>query len=572
MSNLARSHPASKFAGWAVCLALFAGLSLGRFDWNPALRSYAIRGYVPYLFFAVLFFPALYYVLADFGVAPAWRRFWCILLGVVYSCPHHWLGTDRFYRFRRGPLYWDCYQAGMPPPQPDWFWAAAHRLPAIPHEAVFFFLLLSTGFFVLIAWRKTHPAPSEARGRPVLPFAVFSLILFQTWLHLSMRSPYTYVPHYDQPAQVNYWHHKYLFEGAKGAVNGDYHIFCSAELMFLGAARPLVVWPGRLFPMFISSPWSAYINPYYVWIAINVLAWNLACIAIYYLALNEFGRHGAAFSALLMASAQGMIAYVAQPKIYVLAIAGVAILLALQQRLFEAKRPQPAGALLFGAVCALFLLTYENQPWLIGLVLIAHLRGFNMRWTSLSLALAFILDESFSILFQHLPRIWPIAGMWGPNPLDSITLLLVDLRAFEFMRRAMLSVTGFCSVMMHAFNFCLIPALGSFFLARAATKRCLAILAVGLPAFLTYTLFQMANSIYYTRYPRLVYQAYPLVYLLGGLCLARLFERPFFIGRLRPWAWAAILVVIFHFVWVNADVFGYPGIYYHWFYRTQQFG
>jgi hypothetical protein len=558
--------PVKKAACWAGCLALFAVLSAGRYDWSPTVWDFALRSYVPYLFFATLFFPALYYVLADLGIGRVWRRAACTFLGVVHSFPHHWLGTDRYYLFKRGPTYWSWAQAGMPLPEPDWFWGALHRLPDIPYEAPFFFLLLMVGLLAVGLWQKSRPSAVNLPWAGFLPFAVFAMILLQTWLHLSLRSPYTYISHYTQPAGAHFWFHDYLFEGAKGAVNSDYPIFRRAELLFLGDTHPLNVWPGRLFPMFLSCPWSAYINPYYVWIVFNVAAWGLACVAIYYLALNEFGPRCALYSTLFMTSAQGVILYVAQPKIYVFGITGVAILLALQQRLFEPIRFRPGNALLFGAICALYMLTYESQPWLIGLALIAWLRGFDLRWTLFSLLLALFLREWFTVLMNCLPQLGPENPFAASNPWDNIKEMLLGLDLTSFWHHSLYSLDGFCVLMTHAFNLCLIPALCGLFLIRPANTRHLALLAVGLPAFFTYTFFEMGASSYYTHTPRLVYQAYPLVYILCGLCLAKLSEYPRAVGWPRLGAWVAIFVIVLHFAWVNADVFGHPAIYYYWFF------
>ena len=562
--------PVKKAACWAGCLTLFAVLSVGRYDWSPALRDFAVRGYAPHLFFAALFFPALYYILADLGISGVWRRTWCAFLGVVYSFPHHWLGTDRYYLFRSGPTFWDWRDAGMPMPEPDWFWGALHHLPAIPYEAPFFVLFLIAGFLALKLWQKTRPSAATLPWARALPFVVFAIILLQTWLHLSLRSPYTYIPHYEQPAKNHYWYHDYLFKGAKGAVNLDYPVFRCAELVFLGDAHPLNVLPGRLFPMFLSNPWSAYINPYYVWIVFNVAAWSLSCVAIYYLAWNEFGPRCAFFSTLFMASAQGVIVYVAQPKIYVFGITGVVILLALQQHLFEPKRFRPMGALLFGVICALYMLTYESQPWIIGFALIACLRGFNVRWTLLSLLLTSLLCQGFAVLLNHLPQLTLRPAMVSNDPWDSIKDMLLGFHTTRLWRCSLRALNGFGIVMTHAFNFCLIPALCGLFLARSATKRYLALLSIGVPALLTYSFFDLGSS-FYIEFPRLVYQAYPLVYLLGGLCLAKLSAYPLSVRWPHLGIWASILVVFLYFAWANADVFGHPNIYYYWFYRTKTF-
>jgi hypothetical protein len=562
--------PVKKAACWAGFLALFAGLSVGRYDWSPAVRDYAVRGYAPHLFFAVLFFPALYYLLADLGIRRTWCRMGCAFLGVIHAFPHHWLGTDRYYLFKQGPTFWDWREAGMPLPEPDWFWGALHRLPDIPCEALFFLLLLGAGSFVLIVWRKAHPSVVAGPWGQILPFMVLALILIQTWLHLSLRSPYTYIPHFEQPSQNHYWYQDYLFAGAQGAVNRDYPVFLSAERIFLGDAQPLAVLPGRLFPMFISSPWSAFINPYYVWIVLNVIAWSLACRAIYYLALNEFGPRCAFFSTLLMASAQGVMVYVAQPMIYVFAISGVAILLAMQQRLFEPKRFQPMSALLFGSICALFMLTYESQPWLIGLALIACLRGFNVPWTLFSLSLALLLYKGFDVLINHLPQVGLQPALVGNNPWNNIKDMILGMHTTRLWRCSMRSLDGFRILMTHAFNFCLVPAFFGLFLVRSSPRRYLALLSIGVPALLTYSFFDMGGS-FYIQFPRLVYQAYPLIYILGGLCLAKLSEYPRSPCWPRIGLYAAIAAIFLYFVWANADVFGHPVIYYYWFYRGEGF-
>jgi drug/metabolite transporter superfamily protein YnfA len=190
-----------------------------------------------------------------------------------------------------------------------------------------------------------------------------------------------------------------------------------------------------------------------------------------------------------------------------------------------------------------------------------------MRWTSFSLLLALFLYKGFFILVEHLPQLTPQAAMVGPHPWDNINNLLLNLRVVELLRRSLLSLDGFCVLMVHAFNFCLVPALFGLLLARSATKHGLALLAIGMPALLTAAFFEMGTS-FYTQFPRLVYQAYPLVYVLCGLCLARLSDHQFSARWPRIGAWVAILAVLLHFAWVNADVFGHPVIYYFWFYRT----
>jgi hypothetical protein len=155
-------------------------------------------------------------------------------------------------------------------------------------------------------------------------------------------------------------------------------------------------------------------------------------------------------------------------------------------------------------------------------------------------------------------------------PWDNIKEIFTGLHTTRLCRYSLRSLDGFGIVMIHAFNLCLAPALGGLFVARAATKRYLALLAVGIPALLTYTYFDLGSS-FYIQFPRLVYQCYPLVYVLCGLCLARLSESRFAVSWPHIGMWTAFFVVTLHFVWVNADVFGHPAIYYYWFYRYKAF-
>jgi hypothetical protein len=338
-------------------------------------------------------------------------------------------------------------------------------------------------------------------------------------------------------------------------------------LAFLGYPRPLAVPTGRFFPMFISHPWTAFINPYYAWIVLNVAAWGVGCWAIYHLALKDFGSHCAFFSSLVMASAQGLIVYVAQPKVYVFAIAGIAVLLALQQQLFRPAHFRPAYALLFGTACALFLLTYESQPWLIGFLLIAYLRKYDLRWTLIAMIWAFSLYGLCNLAMNRLPQLETFSASVVSDPWVHIKWTIEGFHLVTLWKDSLRTLGDYGVVMIHAFGFCLAPALGGLWLLRSSPKRCLTLLAIALPGLLTYSYFDLGGSVYYRQFPRLVYSAYPLVYILAGFCLAKLAERRLSNRRPGLGIGLAVFAVVLNFAWLNADVFGCPGIYRYWFYR-----
>src|SRR5439155_757071 len=68
---------------------------------------------------------------------------------------------------------------------------------------------------------------------------LYTLILFQTWMHLSMRSPAVYVSHFVAPVERASWYHGYLFPNAKGAVNLEYPAWRVLEENFMGVSQPM---------------------------------------------------------------------------------------------------------------------------------------------------------------------------------------------------------------------------------------------------------------------------------------------------------------------------------------------
>src|SRR5205823_6356943 len=100
-------------------------------------------------------------------------------------------GLDQYYFHLSHTLFTDWRTPGLPTPEPDWFPGALASLPAIPYEVPFFLLLFAVGTLLIhrLAKSPRFPLPRTAA------LIFWGLILLQTWLHLSLRSPYTYIPH-----------------------------------------------------------------------------------------------------------------------------------------------------------------------------------------------------------------------------------------------------------------------------------------------------------------------------------------------------------------------------------------
>lgn len=545
-------------------LGLFAGLVLlyGRYDWSPEGTPFSFRSYVLSAFFLVLFLPIFHFFLKLWVRDQRIAKILTGVTGIVFTLPYQWLGL-RAYLYPP-VFYFDCHAPGLPRPSLQWLPDGFQRPPSIPYEAFCFGLLLGLGLCAI--GLKTSLRSKQGKWS----LAIFLLLLLQAWLHLSMRSPYTYIPHFEQPPANDYFYVFYLFPGAQGAVNMDYWIFRYAEEMFIGANRDLPILANRMFPAYLASQLGSFINPYYIWLFLNVGFWGLGVFSVYYLGRQVFGKNEGFFAALIMASAQGIILYVNQPKGYTVAISGIAILLAAQCFLLHGSRPSLQNTLIFGVLFGLFSLCYEGQPWIIALPLMARALGLDWRRTLAAVVLGFSISSFFLWMLNHIGHVIinPSLALVG-NPVHPVDHVVNMIKGGEFRKifhLLFVAKNSFIDVMKHAFPLVLIPAVLGFFLAQGKRKYLFTLL---IPALMTWFLMELGESSYYVQFPRLVYSAYPSIYLAAGVLLALIFRRvrvasvP---GLGQGLAWLFILT---NFVYMNLDVWGYPDIYYSWFYRDQ---
>src|SRR5581483_958126 len=176
-----------------------------------------------YMFVLVL--PTLYYTLQYFLPTRRGVNIVTGIVGLLLVMPYRWLGLHAYYGTTSETPYGQPWTSpDLPLPQADWFPRALRNLPAIPHEGLLFLglLLLGAGTSAWM-WRRAGESGASPGKHLLLAFlGIYSLILLQTWLHLSLRSPYTYLCHYEKKVEANYWYHHYLFADGKGAVNTDY--------------------------------------------------------------------------------------------------------------------------------------------------------------------------------------------------------------------------------------------------------------------------------------------------------------------------------------------------------------
>ena len=365
---------------WVWTASLLIGLILlwGRYDWRGALQASAI-GYACSAFFLVILLPVVHYtgrLLLRDGRGPVAIT---IVLGFVLTLPYRWLGLDRFSINSSFPV--TLATPGSRMQSFDWFPGAFHNLPAIPHEGPLFIGLAMLGVLAVLYLRQRHP---ESQRLIWAGLGLWVLILVETWLHLSLRSPLTYAGSLHGP---NAWPVYYLFPGERGAVNGDYPVHRAIEALFLGLPGHLLL-ARRAFYYYISSQASYFINPYYVGLVLNTTLWFAAVISAYGFMREIHGERVARITAVLVASGTGFIYYVAQPMSYMAGYALCIILIFLFERIVVGGAGSTWELILFGGA---------------------------LGWLRLSTRVCFPFTSSSSVLASSAAC--PLDACWPPFPL-----------------------------------------------------------------------------------------------------------------------------------------------------------
>jgi hypothetical protein len=334
---------------WFLSLIVALAVLSGRYDWSAQVAQYSLRGYLSSAYLLVVLIPTAYYTVRK--LVPGQSKLAlaaAMAIGIVCTLPYQWLGLSAWYYFRDRPTWWHLDMPGVATPEFDWLPGALQRLRSMPHEVLFFLSLGALGLGLALICRRLVCAGEDARRvcqwrYLVLVIGLFWLILLQTWLHLSVRSPYTYYLPFARPewaARYDYWFAVYLFPDRQAAVNADYHLFRALEEHFTGnpGDRNLMMLR-RALPFYISSQFSYFVSPYYVFLVLNVVLWGLAAWSVYRFVSVLWHQRVAVYAAVLVASGSGFIYFVAQPMSYLAGYASIAIIIYVFESLLP-KGPQ----------------------------------------------------------------------------------------------------------------------------------------------------------------------------------------------------------------------------------------
>jgi hypothetical protein len=495
-----------------------------------------------------------------------WHRWATAFVAIVFSLPYRWLGLEQWYYYRNRPQWIDWRDPSVPAPGLSWIPKAEFFREQIPGEFVFFLVLLGliTGFgLVYISERKRMGIPLSSSI--IGPVAAIALLPVATAaLHLSLYSPSTYVSHFSQPPAANFWYHSLLFPNGMGAVNADYFQFRSIEDLFLGAPRPVSgMLASRPFPLYISSQFTSFVNPMYVMLAMNVLCWIAACLAMRDYVSGHFDERTANAAAMLLASAPGFAMFAAQPPTYIWGYAAVILATWMHWRICCRPNGGVRDYLYFGGLLGLAFLTYDLFALLVYLIGYEVLYRRSAGKILLSSSVALAIYTAFGVLTSRMPSIVPdarnsnflsVSAHNFAEHLSSFPLALANYDAW-----AGLAASYFRNVANAFFVFPFLAAVSGIFLIRRSEHlRLTGLLA--LPSFCAFAFLYFGRTELAT-FARLTFVAYIAVYALCGIAVSRLSERLRRFSRFAPALamWAAVAA---NAALTNADVFGYPWLYY----------
>ncbi len=562
---------------WIALLGAGLVLLHGRYDWSPETAGFARRGWLSSGYLLVATLPTLYWLVHLLSGSRTMASRAVFVVATVATLPYRWLGLQGLYYDLTLPPTWE----GPEVPTVDWLPGAFAHLSSMPYELTFFALLTCAGLAVAagISWGRGQPL------RPAWP-ALFLLLVVQTWMHLSLRSPYVYITRHERPPAEQNWYVTYLFPGGQGAANADYlGFFRPMDDHFMGTpveTHPIVI--RRSYVHWITTQVSYFVSPYYVYLVVNVVLWFLACLSTHRLAQVICGPAVARFSALFVATGPGFIMYVAQPMSYVAAHAVVAmVFLTLERALARDALRGWADVAGFGATLGLASMVYDGMPALWpGLLLYGWVRRASLHRLSVAIGLAWSIGAGFLALQERVldVDVRSLHGHYHDAVWTGLARMMRSPEIGETYVTIQRGLRAWLASMVNAFF--VVPvllALGGMLLLQGQ-RRALAVSALGLPSLIAVLVLQVGGAHWgdatgggvfpLAEFPRFAYIAYPAVYLLAAICIVEsraALRRASGDALVRaaadalPWAALALVLVL-----ANIDAFGYPQMYYLFYY------
>ena len=574
------NNPAAKrgtFSDWAKVLALLlvgAVLALGRFNWAAnsalALRSWTMSG-----FFSGLLLIGTYAMARAFALTSR-RGFWPLLTAasVLLNLPHRWLGLTKFFYLSKYPLVYRLTKEWLP----EWLGQVRPATPWNSTDAIYLILLATTGLTWLgVVFRRRKLQASRPPGAATGKLAGFFLLLFavmtvESWMHLSNRSPYSYIPHYEQPASANHLYNYEMLPDGRGIVNADFGYFVRLEELFQGnGAEPPMLLIRRAFPFYLSVHLSYFLGSYHAFLILNLLLWLGAAAAIYFFCRDlTKSNMVAAIAAGLVACAPGFIMYATQPMSYLPGYAILAVTIFLYHRLVTVTRLTGVPAILaMGILIGLTGLTYDNFAWVLFFTAYALLHRVSVLRIVAGLVIAAAIYAGFLLLIFQVFKLPPERS--NDQHMGAAIQQVYELfRHPEFARIAPLakSYLGIYFTQVLQVNFYLPVGLAACGLFCATNRLRLCAVTLLLPSLGTFFFMHFGGS-YLASLSRFNYPCYPAIILLAAVAVGRGVDYWLARGQRVAAGLTAGLPIAAVAVLGNIDAFGFlPQLYYHFYWQT----
>lgn len=554
-----------------ILLIVSLTMALGRYDWSAAsgvaLRSWGLSAY----FFCLI--AGGIYAAARALSLDVRRYFWPALCGLaaMLNLPYRWLGLVRFFYSPHG--------SGLENPfVPEWIGRGASAIAWNSTDALLAGLLAATGF----AWFATrrvgaHLAP---KGRPILGFflLLFAFMTVETWLHISNRSPYTYITHYEQPESAHYVYGSYMLPGSRGAVNNDAGYFLELEDLFQGnGPGPHMLLVRRSFTFYLSSHLSYFLGDYHSFLLLNLLFWLAAAAGMYFFVRDVTGSSLAASSAAgFVACGPGFIMYAAQPMAYLSGFAVLAIAAYLYHRLATATGLRSLAAMsAAGIVIGLTLLTYDNFAWILFFIGYARFVRAPLSRAFAAVLIGAAIYAGYLVLVFHVFKL-PPADHANDRYMGDAARHALDLIRRPSGAKILPLVSGFFGnylsqvIQVNFYVPAIVGVLGLFLASEDSRARTIALLLL-LPSAAAFALLYFGES-FLASYCRFNYASYPGIVLLAALAVDRSSKN--LKNRGSPRLACLILALPFALcvLLANIDAFGFmPHLYFHFYFSSGGF-
>jgi hypothetical protein len=551
---------------WVAVLGAGVILIAGRFDWRPSHYDNSKTAFILSGYLFIFTVPLVYFVTRALVRSRRVAVGLTTVVWLIFSLPYRWLGLDHWYYYAHRPYFYTAAQVPITP-STTFLPGGLDQLPDFPLEAIFFGGLAVAAIVIAsIRWWRGRATGSSRRNLLLaLSVVAFCAILAQTFLHTSMRSPYTYVPHYEQPEAKNYWYQDYMFADGTGAVNADQSAHGAIEQYFHGVDRTgsnMII--RRPFAGYVTAQFSYFVNSYYIYVLINIGCWFVAVVCGYLLALRLAGERVALVFAVLIATGTGFVLFVANPASYMIAFTLVLAALYLFERLVVDSPRNIWRYLVFGGVLGLFSLVYDFYTIFPVLLAYGYVRKVRLRLLLGSLACALLVYGGF--LFAHNVILGLSIDPTNSNQLtearDGVVHVLTS-GSPDLWYEKLLDVAITYPAQL-ARMFFVLPVVLALVGALMLRDRTIAVLSAALVLVTLGTLafMRVGGQEALGNIPRLVYPAYPAIYLLAAIALVRIRDLRGRYGLTTLARCAPFVIIGLIIVLNNVDAFGFPSMYY----------